>query len=222
MIKIAPSLLSADFANMGEATRKLGEWNADLVHFDVMDGTFVPTITFGPAMCAAIRPYTELPIDVHIMVEHPETYIDQFAKAGADYLTFHAEVDAHAHRTLQAIRRAGMKAGVAINPGTPVEMVQYLLSICDLVLVMSVNPGFGGQSFIPSSLDKIREVKKLIDDRELNVDIEVDGGVKLGNLKEVLAAGANVIVAGSAIFKGDITKNVEDFLEVFKDCEVEG
>ena len=208
MIKIAPSLLSADFANMGEATRKLGEWNADLVHFDVMDGTFVPTITFGPAMCAAIRPYTELPIDVHLMVEHPETYIDQFAKAGADYLTFHAEADAHAHRTLQAIRRAGMKAGVAINPGTPVEMVQYLLSICDLVLVMSVNPGAGGQSFIAEVLPKIEWLKKQREAHGYTYEIEIDGGINADTAKLAAKAGADILVSGSSVFKASDPKDM--------------
>ena len=208
MIKIAPSLLSADFANMGGATRKLGEWNADLVHFDVMDGTFVSTITFGPAMCAAIRPYTELPIDVYIMVEHPETYIDQFAKAGADYLTFHAEADAHAHRTLQAIRRAGMKAGVAINPGTPVEMVQYLLPICDLVLVMSVNPGAGGQSFIAEVLPKIEWLKKQREAHGYTYEIEIDGGINADTAKLAAKAGADILVSGSSVFKASDPKDM--------------
>lgn len=156
------------------------------------------------------------------MIEEPARYLNDFKDAGADIVTVHAESCRHLHSTIMQIKALGMKAGVALNPATPVSVLDYILQDIDMVLVMSVNPGFGGQSFIPSSLDKIREVKKLIDDRELNVDIEVDGGVKLENLKEVLAAGANVIVAGSAIFKGDITKNVEDFLEVFKDCEVEG
>ena len=205
MIKIAPSLLSADFANMGEATRKLGEWNADLVHFDVMDGTFVPTITFGPAMCAAIRPYTELPIDVHIMVEHPETYIDQFAKAGADYLTFHAEADAHAHRTLQAIRRAGMKAGVALNPATSLGTVEEILPYVDMVLLMTVNPGFGGQSFIEGVVPKIERLHAMITERGLNVDIQVDGGVNAETSKLVKAAGANVLVAGSYVYGAEDT-----------------
>ena len=205
MIKIAPSLLSADFANMGEATRKLGEWNADLVHFDVMDGTFVPTITFGPAMCAAIRPYTELPIDVHIMVEHPETYIDQFAKAGADYLTFHAEADAHAHRTLQAIRRAGMKAGVALNPATSLSTVEEILPYVDMVLLMTVNPGFGGQSFIEGVVPKIERLHAMITERGLNVDIQVDGGVNAETSKLVKAAGTNVLVAGSYVYGAEDT-----------------
>lgn len=201
MIKIAPSLLSADFANMGEATSLIEKWNADLVHFDVMDGTFVPTITFGPAMCAAIKPYTRLPIDVHIMVEHPESYFAQFAKAGADYLTFHIEADRHAHRTLQQIRLAGMKAGIALNPSTPVEAVEYVLSICDLVLVMSVNPGAGGQSFISEVLPKVEKLKKLREDMGYTYEIEIDGGINEATGKLAAAAGVDIMVSGSTVFK---------------------
>ena len=195
---------------------------AQYVHLDVMDGAFVPNISFGAPVIKGIRNTTDRVFDVHLMIEEPARYLNDFKDAGADIVTVHAESCRHLHSTIMQIKALGMKAGVALNPATPVSVLDYILQDIDMVLVMSVNPGFGGQSFIPSSLDKIREVKKLIDDRELNVDIEVDGGVKLENLKEVLAAGANVIVAGSAIFKGDITKNVEDFLEVFKDCEVEG
>lgn len=201
MIKIAPSLLSADFANMGAATKRLKEWNADMAHFDVMDGTFVPTITFGPAMCAAIRPYADMPIDVHIMVEHPETYIEPFSKAGADYLTFHVEADRHAHRTLQTIRKAGMKAGIALNPGTPVEMVEYLLAECDLVLVMSVNPGAGGQSFIEAVLSKIECLKKMRQERGYSYEIEIDGGINEQTAKLAVKAGADILVSGSSVFK---------------------
>lgn len=195
---------------------------AQYVHLDVMDGAFVPNISFGAPVIKGIRNTTDRVFDVHLMIEEPARYLNDFKDAGADIVTVHAESCRHLHSTIMQIKALGMKAGVALNPATPVSVLDYILQDIDMVLVMSVNPGFGGQSFIPSSLDKIREVKKLIDDRELNVDIEVDGGVKLENLKEVLYAGANVIVAGSAIFKGDITKNVEDFLEVFKDCEVEG
>lgn len=201
MTKIAPSLLSADFAKMGEATSRLNEWDADMAHFDVMDGTFVPTITFGPAMCAAIRPYTDMPIDVHIMVEHPETYIEPFKKAGADYLTFHVEADRHAHRTLQAIRKAGMKAGIALNPGTPVEMVQYLLGECDLVLVMSVNPGAGGQSFIEPVLEKINRLSKMRAAGNYSFEIEIDGGINEETAKLAVKAGADILVSGSSVFK---------------------
>lgn len=208
MIKIAPSLLSADFANMGEATSRLSDWGSDMVHFDVMDGTFVPAITFGPAMCKAIRAYTKLPIDVHIMVEHPETYIEQFKDAGADYLTFHVEADRHAHRTLQAIRKAGMKAGIALNPATPAEMVEYVLSICDLVLVMSVNPGAGGQSFIKEVLPKVEKLKALREKNGYNYEIEMDGGINEATSKLAAASGADILVSGNAVFKADDPKEM--------------
>lgn len=201
MIKIAPSILSADFANMGRDVTRLKEWGADAVHFDVMDGTFVPTITFGPAMCKAVRPYTELPIDVHIMVEHPETYIDPFKEAGADYLTFHVEADKHTHRTLQKIRLAGMKAGIALNPGTPVVAVEPVLSECDLVLVMSVNPGAGGQKFIPGALEKIGRLAQLKKERGYTYEIEVDGGINAETAALCVKAGATMLVSGSSVFK---------------------
>ena len=222
MMILSPSLLSVDFGNIADGIEMIDKAGAQYVHLDVMDGAFVPNISFGAPVIKGIRNTTDRVFDVHLMIEEPARYLNDFKDAGADIVTVHAESCRHLHSTIMQIKALGMKAGVALNPATPVSVLDYILQDIDMVLVMSVNPGFGGQSFIPSSLDKIREVKKLIDDRELNVDIEVDGGVKLENLKEVLAAGANVIVAGSAIFKGDITKNVEDFLEVFKDCEVEG
>ncbi len=202
MIKIAPSILSADFAAMGKAVKALKEQGADWVHFDVMDGNFVPNITFGPAMCKAIRPYTDLPIDVHLMVEHPSDWIEPFKAAGADVLTIHVESsEHHLHRALQAIHAAGMKAGVVLNPATPICTCVHLLSECDLVLLMSVNPGFGGQSFIPETLSKIRALKAEICARNLSTLIEIDGGVNPDTAKLCIEAGADVLVAGSAVFK---------------------
>lgn len=200
MIKIAPSILSADYANLGPAVAKLKDWGADYVHFDVMDGSFVPAISFGAGICKAIRPYTDLPLDVHLMVEHPETQIEAFAKAGADIITIHVEADRHAHRTLQQIHALGCKAGVVINPGTPVAMAEHLLPSCEMVLVMSVNPGAGGQSFIQEALPKLRQLRQLAQSRNLDLDIEVDGGVNPETAKLCLAAGANVLVAGSSVF----------------------
>ncbi len=203
MIKIAPSILSADFANMGRDVERLADWGADAVHFDVMDGSFVPAITFGAGMCKAIRPYTKLPIDVHIMVEHPETYIEPFRDAGAEYLTFHVEADRHSHRTLQKIRAAGMKAGIALNPATPVCMVEEVLAECDLVLVMSVNPGAGGQKFIPGSLGKIERLAHLAQEHGYAYEIEVDGGINAETAALAVRAGATMLVSGSSVFKAE-------------------
>ena len=204
MIKIAPSILSADFAAMGDAVRKLKTQGADWVHFDVMDGNFVPNITFGPGMCKAIRPLTDLPIDVHLMVEHPSDWIIPFKDAGADVITIHVESsEKHLHRCLQQIHASGMKAGVVLNPATPISACVHLLSECDLVLLMSVNPGFGGQSFIPETLNKIRQLKGEISIRSLPVQIEIDGGVNPETAKLCIEAGADILVAGNAVFRAD-------------------
>ena len=197
----ARSRWNIKWAAMGEAVSKLASQGADWVHFDVMDGNFVPNITFGPGMCKALRPLTDLPIDVHLMVEHPCDWIEPFQKAGADILTIHVESsERHLHRALQSIHAAGMKAGVVLNPATPISACVHLLPECDLVLLMSVNPGFGGQSFIPETLSKILELKAEIEKRGLATLIEVDGGVNPDTAKQCIEAGANVLVAGSAVF----------------------
>lgn len=201
MIKVAPSILAADFANMGKAVEDCEKWGADYIHFDVMDGTFVPQITFGHEMCRALRRHTSLPIDVHLMVEHPETCIEQFKDAGADIVTFHTEADRHAHRTLQRIHAAGMKGGIVLNPSTPAEAVRYVLPECDMVLLMGVNPGAGGQAFIQSVLHKIRAIKQMAREMGVDPDIEIDGGINPEVGKLCVEAGANVLVAGSSVFK---------------------
>lgn len=203
MMKIAPSILSADFSRLGDEIRAIEQGGADYVHIDVMDGHFVPNITIGPLVVDAVRRVTDLPLDVHLMIEHPDRYVGDFAKAGADLIVVHVEATTHLHRTIQLIRSFGKKAGVSLNPATSLATLDMILSDLDLVLLMTVNPGFGGQSFIESCLPKIAQLRQRIDQLGKPIELEVDGGVKIDNIERIAAAGADVFVAGSAVFGAD-------------------
>ncbi len=214
MIKLAPSILSADFARLLEDVKKVEKAGCEYLHIDVMDGHFVPNITLGPGIVKSLRKDVNMVFDAHLMIENPDNYIKEFADAGCDIIVVHQEACTHLHRTIQNIKSHGIKAGVALNPATPIETIKYVLQDVDMVLLMSVNPGFGGQSYIPVVTEKIKELKALIDEMNLDIDIEVDGGVKPSNIAEVVNAGANVIVAGSAIFNaGDIDEAVKSLRE---------
>ena len=214
MNQLAPSILAADFFRLGEQIKEVEKAGARYLHIDVMDGTFVPSISFGLPLITSIRKNTGLIFDVHLMVTEPERFVDQFADAGADIITVHYEACTHLNRTLKHIKERGIKAGVALNPATIPDNLRYLYDYMDMILVMSVNPGFGGQKFIPETLDKLREVRKIVKESGRDIDIEVDGGITLDNVSEILGAGANVIVSGSSVFKGNIADNVAGFLKI--------
>ncbi len=213
-MKLAPSILSADFSNLLQSIKAVEEAGCDMLHIDVMDGHFVPNITIGPLVIESLKGKTDLPFDVHLMIENPDRYIPQFARAGASIISVHSETCPHLHRTIQLIRDQNVRPAVTLNPATPLNVLDYILEDLDMVLLMSVNPGFGGQAFIESTLEKISTLRRMIDDRGLDVDIQVDGGIKVDNVKKVVEAGADIIVAGSAIFSSeDIKETVRQFRE---------
>lgn len=215
MYQLAPSILSADFARLGEQILEAEKAGVDMLHIDVMDGSFVPRISYGMPVIESIRRITELPFDVHLMVQEPLRFVRDFKECGADLLTVHAEACTHLHTTVTEIKKLGMKAGVALNPATPAESLRYVLPELDYVLVMTVNPGFGGQKFLPSMLDKIRSLHKLMGELGVKADVEVDGGITLQNVREVMDAGANWFVAGTSVFGGDIKQNAAGFKAAF-------
>lgn len=218
MLELSPSLLSADFTDLKSEIEVLDKNGVKYLHLDVMDGMFVPNISFGPMIIKQLRPLTNMVFDVHLMIEDPDRYVQNFKDAGADILTVHYEACKHLHRTISYIKSLGMKAGVSLNPATNIEVLDYVLEDLDLVLIMSVNPGFGGQSFIPSSIDKIKNLKAKIRERNLNVIVEVDGGVKTTNVKDVIEAGADLIVSGSDVF-ADKENRIRAYKEIFKNYE---
>ena len=213
MIKLAPSILSADFARLLEDVKKVEKAGCEYLHIDVMDGHFVPNITLGPAIVKSLRKDVNMVFDTHLMIEDPDNYIKDFVDAGSDLIVVHAEACRHLHRTIQNIKSYNVKVGVALNPATSIESIKHIIEDVDMVLIMTVNPGFGGQSFIESMLEKIKELKQLIDDKNLNVDIQVDGGIKPDNIHKVVEAGANIIVAGSAIFNSE---NIEETVSLMR------
>ncbi|HHX54779.1 MAG TPA: ribulose-phosphate 3-epimerase [Clostridiales bacterium] len=219
MYKLAPSILAADFSNLGRDVKEIENAGVEYLHIDVMDGMYVPTISFGAPIVRSLRKVSSLVFDVHLMIEDPIRLIDEFVEAGADNITVHAEACIHLHRTITAIKEKGVKVGVSLNPSTPLNVLEYVLDELDMVLLMSVNPGYGGQSFLPLTIEKIKSLKEMIDKKDLKIDIEVDGGLSTDNVHLVLDAGANVIVAGTAVFKNNISDNVHQFKEVFKKYE---